>query len=199
MQLGFVGILHVLDVADKDAQSYSVHVAVAALTLAACIGFCIWGRGVLRLVSTLLGLAIGVMAAILGGLFDGAATGAIIAAPWIDFPDPRVISWSFDPALIPAFVAAGLAATLRIVGVVTTAQRINDAAWKRPDMDNIQRGMLGDALGCLVGGLLGGPGMSIAPSFIGVSRPPARPAASSPSSRPSFSSSSPSSRRSRRR
>jgi xanthine permease XanP len=62
-----------------------------------------------------------------------------------------------------------VAATLRTVGVITTAQRINDADWKRPDMDNISRGVAADGLGCLVAGLVNAPGMSSAASFVGLS------------------------------
>ena len=84
-------------------------------------------------------------------------------------PDPSYLSFGFEPALIPAFIASAIAATLRTVGVVTTAQRINDADWRRPDMANISRGIVGDGLGCLVAGLVGAPGQSGAPSLVGLS------------------------------
>ena len=68
-------------------------------------------------------------------------------APWLDLPDPSIMSFGFEPALIPAFIGAGLAATLRTTGVITSCQRLNDAAWTRPDMDNIARGVSADGLG----------------------------------------------------
>jgi NCS2 family nucleobase:cation symporter-2 len=58
---------------------------------------------------------------------------------------------------------------LRTIGVITSCQRINDAAWNRPDLANIRRGVVGDGLSCLAAGLLGAPGMSVAPSLVGVS------------------------------
>jgi xanthine permease XanP len=66
-------------------------------------------------------------------------------------------------------MAAGVAAALRAVGVVTTCQRINNAAWQRPDTNNIRKGVLADGLSNIIGGCLGVTGMSIGPSLVGVS------------------------------
>jgi hypothetical protein len=52
----------------------------------------------------------------------------------------------------------------------STCQKINDTDWKRPDLGPIQRGILADGIGCMVGGLLGVMGMNIAPSLVGVSK-----------------------------
>ena len=94
---------------------------------------------------------------------------AVAAAPIVRVPDFGGISYRFDPWLAPAFFAAGLAAALRTVGVVTTCQRINDANWSRPDVSNIRKGILADGLGCTIGGLLGASGMNIGPSLVGIS------------------------------
>lgn len=169
LQLGLVGVSETLDVTGETRPDFGWHVLVAVVTLGACIGFSIWGRGVLRLVSTLLGLGLGVVVALLTGVIGPATFATIDAADWIDLPDPSFIAYDFVPALIPAFIASATAATLRTVGVVTTAQRINDADWKRPEMDNIARGIAGDGLGCLAGGLVSAPGMSSAASLVGLS------------------------------
>src|SRR5205823_15090069 len=60
-------------------------------------------------------------------------------------------------------------AALRAVGVLTTCQRLNNAAWQRPDTGNIHRGMLADGLSNLIGGSIGVTGMSIGPSLVGIS------------------------------
>ena len=169
LQLGLVGTSETLDVTGEASPDFPWHVAVALATLGACIGFSIWGRGIFRLVSTLLGLALGLGLALVTGVIGPPAFAAIGAAGWIELPDPSFIAYGFEPALIPAFIASATAATLRTVGVVTPAQRINDADWKRPDMDNIARGIVGDGLGCLAGGLVGAPGMSSAASLVGLS------------------------------
>jgi len=169
IQLGLVGVSETLDAAGETSPDFTSDVLVGAVTLAACVGFSIWGRGVFRLVSTLLGLVLGILVALATGVLGAPAFAAIGAAAWIDLPDPSFLGYAFEPLLVPAFIASAVAATLRTVGVVTTAQRINDADWRRPDMDNIARGVFGDGLGCLVGGLVNAPGMSSAASFVGLS------------------------------
>jgi len=62
-----------------------------------------------------------------------------------------------------------ICSSLKSVGDLTTCQKINDAEWKRPDMVNISKGILADALGCVAGGALGGMGQSTSSSNIGLS------------------------------
>jgi hypothetical protein len=47
---------------------------------------------------------------------------------------------------------------------------MNDAAWRRPDMQNIEADVRADGVGCVVGGLLGAPGMSASPSMVSVEK-----------------------------
>ncbi len=83
---------------------------------------------------------------------------------------PRFISFGFEPSLIIPFAIAGLASGLRVIGVLTTCQQMNDAAWRRPDMKNIEAGVMADGIGCAVGGALGAPGMSASPSLVGIEK-----------------------------
>ncbi|HWL69763.1 MAG TPA: solute carrier family 23 protein [Geminicoccus sp.] len=169
LQLGLVGMEHSLGISSSGSVYSAGHVTVAAATLAVCIGLTIWGRGVWRLVSSLGGLVAGVVTATLLGLPGPGGMGGIATASWAALPGIDHIRFAFEPALIPAFVAAGLAGALRVVGVVTTCQRANDPAWKAPDFPNIRKGVLADGLGCAVGGALGTPGMNIGPSLVGIS------------------------------
>jgi xanthine permease XanP len=77
------------------------------------------------------------------------------------WPQPSWLHLDFNPGLIPAFLASGVAAGLRAVGVITTCQRLNNAAWRRPDTQNIRKGVLADGLSNVIGGSLGVTGMSI--------------------------------------
>ncbi|MGH6735550.1 MAG: uracil-xanthine permease family protein [Methyloceanibacter sp.] len=167
-ELGLVGIAKTLEIG-KQEPAYWPHVFVAFVTLAAAVALSIWGRGVWRLSSVLLGVVSGLAAALAWGIVDAAALTSIGAARWIALPNPSFLSYSFEASLIPVFLAAGFAATLRTIGVVTTCQKINDAEWKRPDLDNIEKGVLGDAVGAVAAGLLGCLGTSSAPSLVGVS------------------------------
>jgi NCS2 family nucleobase:cation symporter-2 len=169
VQLGLVGVAKTLDLGRAAVPDYWAHVSVAAITLAVAIGFSVWGRGPLRLLSVLFGVLAGLAVGFATGVIDQAALAPIAGAPWLDLPDPSFLSYSFPGALLPVFFAAGFAATLRTIGVVTTCQKINDADWKRPDLANIEKGVLGDAIGALSAGLLGCLGTCVAPSLVGVS------------------------------
>jgi len=169
LELGIVGLQHALDVGGQDSALFPMHVIVSALTLAVCVGFAVWGRGVWRLICSLLGLLTGVAAAFALGLFDSTALQTIGAAPWLALPNPSYMSIHWDLSLMPAFMAAGLAAAIRTVGVVTTCQRANDASWTHPNFGNIRKGVYADGIGCALGGLVGAPGMNVGPSLVGVS------------------------------
>lgn len=169
MQLGLVGLQHSFDVAHAGSPELPRHFAVSMATLATAVALTVWGRGVWRLICSLGGLVVGVAAAAIMGIFEPGIFARLAASPLFALPDPGYISFDFHPELAPAFLAAGIAAALRSVGVLTTCQRANDAEWVSPDQTNIRRGTLADGLGCAIGGLVGAPGMSLAPSLVGVS------------------------------
>ena len=168
-QLGLVGLAKALDIAEEGTSVYWAHVSVALVTLAIAVGFSIWGKRVLRLLSILFGVIAGLAAAYATGLIDAATIAPVGAAPWFALPNPSFLSYSLAAPLLPAFIAAGFAATLRTMGVITTAQKINDADWKRPDLANIKKAVLGDSIGTLTAGALGCPGTCVGPSLVGVS------------------------------
>jgi len=169
LELGIVGLQHALDVGGERTALFPGHVMVAALTFSVAVGFTVWGRGVWKLICSLLGMLTGIAAAFAAGLFDAGTLSTLGAAPWFAVPNPNYIAFHTDPGLMPAFIAAGLAAAIRTVGVVSTCQKANDASWDRPNFANIRKGVLADGLGCAVGGLVGAPGMNIGPSLVGVS------------------------------
>ena len=169
LELGIVGIGEVLDIAHRSMPAYPLHLAVTTTTVLTCVGLSIWGRGTWKLMCTLCGLVVGLTAAGGIGIVGSTEIATIVATDWVPHLAPPRLGFSFDLGFLPAFIAAGLAAGVRAVGVITTCQRLNDADWRRPDMANIRRGVIADGLSNLAGGLLGAPGMSIGPSLVGIS------------------------------
>jgi xanthine permease XanP len=169
LQLGVLGIGETLDVHHEALPTFPLHLVVTTLTLMACVALSIWGRGTLKLLCSSLGLIAGMASASAIGLIDPTGLTVLSHSAWIALPRPAFLQFGFNAGLAPAFVAAGIAASLRAVGVVTTCQRINNAAWQRPDRTNIRKGVLADGLSNVVGSALGVPGMSIGPSLVGVS------------------------------
>ncbi|MEA3333144.1 MAG: solute carrier family 23 protein [Pseudomonadota bacterium] len=139
------------------------------LTLATMIGLNIWGKGKAKLFCALIGMMVGYVLAAFFGVLDFSKLGAEFAVPFFATPFAGHPGWSFDVALIAPFLVAVLCSTLKTVGDLTTCQRINDAKWKRPDMDNISRGILADGCGAFVAGIAGGFGQSTSSSNIGLS------------------------------
>ena len=170
LQLGVIGIGDLLGVEHIERPTFHYHLVVGFLTLAAMCAFSVWGRGVVRLICSMLGIIVGMIGSLAFGLVSTDDMAGFINAPMVAIPDPHYFAYDFRLSLVPAFLMAGAAAMLRTVGVITTCQKINDSDWKRPDLGLIQRGILADGIGCIVGGLLGVMGMNTAPSLVGVSK-----------------------------
>ena len=143
--------------------------AVAIVTLAAMIGPTVWGEGKLKLYPVLVGLIVGYLFAYFFGVFQTERLQEMLAAPMVSLPRKVHAGWSFDLALLPAFLIASLASTLKSVGDLTLCQKINDADWKRTDMQSVSGGIFAGAIGTGLSGLLGGIGQSTFSSNVGLS------------------------------
>jgi xanthine permease XanP len=118
------------------------------------LSFGVWGHGLAQLLCGLIGLSVGPLLAIPMGLFAHKDLAVIATARLFSLPNPTILSYRFMPDLIIPFVIASLASGLRTIGVITTAERINDAGWTRPNLANVRAGVMADGIGCALGGLL---------------------------------------------
>ncbi len=170
IQLGLVGVDHVLDVGNFGTPLYATHLGVSILTLAIIVALSVWAGGMARLMCSSIGIAAGFVLSIVFGLVSVEALGDALSGPVVRVPHFGHISYDFEWSLMPAFLIAGIAAALRTVGVITTCQKINDADWKRPDYRSIKGGMLADGIGSAIAGVLGCIGQNTGPSLVGVSK-----------------------------
>jgi xanthine permease XanP len=150
------------------AGPQAVVTAVATVTLAAMIGPTIWGKGKLKLYPVLIGISVGYLLAYFLGVFQTERLQDMLALPMISLPRKAHTGWAFDFALLPAFLIASLASTLKTVGDLTLCQKLNDADWKRTDMQSVSGGIFANAIGTGLSGLLGGIGQSTFSSNIGL-------------------------------
>jgi NCS2 family nucleobase:cation symporter-2 len=111
-----------------------------------------------------------VLIAIPMGLFVRSDIATIGTTPLFSLPDPTILSYYVIPDLIIPFAIAALASGLRTIGVITTAEQMNDAGWTRPNLANVRAGVMADGIGCALGGLLAAPGLSTAPSLVGLEK-----------------------------
>ncbi|MFA4826372.1 MAG: solute carrier family 23 protein [Methanoregula sp.] len=144
-------------------------VTIAAVTLLVIIATSVWGKGGVKLFTAIIGIIAGYITAFLLGQLPATLLFSLIALPLFTLPRPVILGWSFDAVLLLPFLIAGLAGTLKTIGNVTTCQKIHDAKWTRPDMQNCGRGIFTDGLTNILSGVFGGLGQSTSSGNIGLS------------------------------
>lgn len=171
LELGTLGFRKIMNLEAASFASGGVGYATAIGfgTFALSFLLSIYGKGWVRLFSSLIGIVAGYGTAVLMGLMSEKSASRLKDAALFDLPSFSHLSFSFDPALAIPFALAGLSAMLKTVAAVTTAQKVNDSAWTRADMKQIQGGVAADGLTTATAGLLGSSGQNSATSNIGVS------------------------------
>ena len=168
MATGVVGIRTTLGV-DAPTETGTREVIVALATLGTAVALNIWSKGSLRLACVLIGIVAGyAVNALLGG-FSASDWQTVLSTPWFAFPAFHYAGWAFDAELIVPFAVAALAASMKVMGNVTTCQKLNDADWVRPDMRSIGKGMLADGMGTMLAGGMGTVGINSASGAVGLS------------------------------
>ncbi len=156
LTLAVIGLRSLLGL--QGAQPVSgLETAIGLATLALMIVLQVWGRGILGLGAALFGMLVGCALA--------AAFGVLPAVPQAHQGFSMLLAWpswgstglGFDMGLALPFALTALASALKAMGSVALTQRVNDAAWVRPDMANVSRGLAADGLTTMVGALLGSP------------------------------------------
>jgi len=158
-----------LGIADDSTRINPDVLIVSMITLSTMVAITVWSKGKLRLFSVIIGMITGYVVSYLTGLMPAAHLRQILDKPLLALPDLTMLSWSFDPSLIIPFLIASLCTSVKTIGNLTTCQKINDADWKRPEMQNLKKGLLADGMSVSISGLLGGMGQSTASSNIGLS------------------------------
>jgi uracil permease len=124
--------------------------AVAFFSLAVTVLVAIRGRGMLRLVPILSGIAAGYLAGLCVGLVD---LTPVAAAPW--FALPRFIAPAFSLDAILVIVPVAIAPIIEhFGGVIAIGQVTGRNYLEKP---GVHRSLLGDGLATALAGCLGGP------------------------------------------
>lgn len=170
----FIGVLAVrsvfgYEVSTQQATASSKELLIAGATLALMIGLNLWGKGRLRMLCGIIGVACGYVAAIGFGVVDPAAIKVLAGAPWFALPPWQPKLPDFGADLFIPFMAAALTCALRGMGDISVAQKINDRDWIRPEMMSIRNGIAANGFSTLLAGLAGGIGGNTQSSGIGMS------------------------------
>ncbi|MBZ9938356.1 purine/pyrimidine permease [Mesorhizobium sp. BR1-1-16] len=126
---------------------------MSSITLALIVGLSVWGNRRLKLLALLIGVVAGVAAAFFMGRLEGGAvlmSAAPVAMPELVTP---VVDIPVGLLLGLAFIA--ILTQIDTVGSLILLDRMDDADWRRPDMKQASRGVLGAGIADLIGGVLG--------------------------------------------
>jgi xanthine permease XanP len=145
------------------------YVAITLLTLAVMIGLNVWTSGYPKMFSSLIGAAVGMITCKIVGI-DFLTPLPAEGFPLLKVPSTGHIGWQFEARLLVPFVIAAVAATVVLMGNVSTAQRINDANWVRPNFKSLSCGLTGSGLTTIFCGVVGSPGLISSISSIGLSQ-----------------------------
>jgi NCS2 family nucleobase:cation symporter-2 len=141
---------------------------VAVATLGTMVALNVWSRGMPRLSCVLIGMIVGYGVTVVGGGFRYADWETLAATPWVMLPRADHVGWAFDASLVIPFSVAAIAAALKVMGNVTTCQKLNNADWVRADMRSISRGVLADGVTTTLAGALGTSGVNSGSAAVGL-------------------------------
>lgn len=165
---GIVGLRTALGAGPQASAVLTADVAIALGTLVVMVALNVWGRGPLRLFCVLIGMVIGYLAAWALGRIGAEVPAATGASALFALPQLSHLGWSVDTTLTLPFLIAAIAASLKVIGNITTSQKANDADWVRADMRSISRGTIADGLGSITAGALGGHGLNSSTGAVGL-------------------------------
>jgi xanthine permease XanP len=162
-----LGFRNLLGIGASRPVDLAEHI-VAAVTLATMVGLSVWSRGTPRLFCALIGMVLGYIVAAVAGTLTGADLETVEMAPYFSVPNLAAYGWSWDAGLAIPFAVAALGTCIRGIGDITICQKINDDDWVRPNMRSVSGGVLANGLSNVLGGLLGGHGVSTYTSSVGL-------------------------------
>jgi NCS2 family nucleobase:cation symporter-2 len=145
------------------------YVIVAGASLATMIGLNIWTKSYGRMFCLLIGMLVGYAASGILGILDLSTVVPKAGLELFRLPRFDHVGWSFDPLLFAPFAVASLAATLRVMGDVSNAQRINDSDWVRPKFSSLAGGVSANGFAVVFCGLVGSFGVNSYWASIGLS------------------------------
>ena len=153
--LGHNGLTLILEPDDHILTNTQQWIGFVA-TLGTMIVANVWFRGFIHLFSAFIGLATGFLACLATVHIPESTQTLIANSPWFYIPKMTFGNLSVDTQSLPAIMMTGLFLALHAFGGLVASQRFNDADWKRPEMNQIQRGIVAEGLTNVVSALLHG-------------------------------------------
>jgi NCS2 family nucleobase:cation symporter-2 len=168
LSLASLGVRYILgNTASNGFQP--VNFTIAGITLATMIVLNVWTKGYSKMFCVLIGIALGYSVSAAFGILNLSEVLPKEGLKIFRIPGLAHLSWQFDVTLLAPFAVVAIATTLRAVGDVSNAQRLNDNDWLRPSFRSLAGGVAGNGLASLFCGLVGTTGINTFSSSVGLS------------------------------
>jgi xanthine permease XanP len=141
--------------------------AVGLITIGSIVAASIWLKGSKRIFSLLIGSGAGYAAAGYFGMLGGVA-GTIAGLPLFSRPQPALPSLDIELPLLATFLLLAIVSSIDDLGVFISTDRLDDAAWSKPDMVRLSRGVSSMGSANIVSGFLGGGFLGLSSTNIGL-------------------------------
>jgi NCS2 family nucleobase:cation symporter-2 len=144
------------------------YLLVATITIALLAGLTVWGKGGVRLFSSVITLVTGYIIANSFGFIHADQWAQLVNARTIDFPRIHPPGLAFNSGLILPFLVLGLSAAMKAAGDLAVAEKISDPDWKRADLRRACSAMFTFGLGTVLSALTGGLAVASSSSNVGL-------------------------------
>lgn len=143
--------------------------AVAGVSLVTMLGLNIWAKGYPKMFCMMIGAVVGDATSVALDVGDFHILTVGEKFTLFRWPSFDHVSYAFDASLILPFAVVALAGTLNLIGDISTAQKINNANWVRPEFRSLSGGLASNGVASIISGFVGSPGVNSLSSSIGLS------------------------------
>lgn len=151
-----------------DSLADGRYVLVSFTALAIIVVLAIFSRGLLRLFAVAIGAAIGWILAVYTGVAIAPAEPTFSSLPYVDLPSLGWPGLGFSWAIVPAAVITGIISAVDMLGTVVSMQRMDDADWRRADMNQAARAIRANTVSDMGTAVTGGFASASSSAAIGV-------------------------------
>jgi xanthine permease XanP len=168
LSLASLGLRYGLGITDRDEFEPS-HLAITGVSLITMVVLNIWTKGYAKMFCALIGISVGYIASAAIGLLDIAPLLPKDGLSILHVPSVAHIGWHFDFTLLAPFAVVAVATTLRAMGDVANAERLNDNEWLRPKFGPLAGGVAANGLASILCGMAGTTGLNTYSAAVGLS------------------------------
>lgn len=168
LSLASLGVSYALGIADRQGFDFT-HIEITGVSLVTMVALNVWTSGYARMFCALVGMIVGYAMSAAFGLLDFRHLLPEHGLTLFHLPSVGHVGWRFDLPMLAPFAIVAIATTLRTMGDVSNAQRLNDKEWIRPDFRSLAGGVAANGVASIFCGLVGTTGLNSYSASVGLS------------------------------